>query len=755
MMRMSSFLRAALVLLFCYMLAIGGTFNGLTEPQFRFVSLGLLAAVFGRWLYVHWRHGWTWHRTPLDAVFILWGVVFGLSLLANIEVWRRIAIGLWFVGLYVGIWYLLHDALANRGIRRDMLVDGLLFGGVVVLFFGYWQTYSWLLATDLSAGFSLPRPVSVLGNANTLAAFLVVLLPFVLGRLAAVRSRLARIALLLYTLATGGLLFLTFSRGGWIGAGAGLATWFGLLLAQHDLLSWRNLRGWWTRQQGVVRAAVLLGVGVVLLIGAGGGVILVRSLSVEGRDIGLRTYLYEAALNQFTERPLAGYGLFTFGRHLPRFASMPEETPHSHAHNVPLHIAAELGLVGLIALAVTLVVLAGVMRRNFRETRGHSRMVTASAIAAVVGFGVHHLLDTPAMMPTIALVGLVALVLATAPAEPVPLAARWRVMGHPLAMAGLPVLLLATGLWSSMVYSDYWQALVLAHDSEDYRGAASAMQAAIDREPEASLYRAQQAFLLGMAYSEGDFRAGREALEVYERVVAQEPYFAPYRANLAALLWQHERQQEGLDMLQTATDLAPESWQLQYGVGLYAEVLGLEDVARAAYEQALAANPDADLHPDWGQTALQAEITSAFEARMPLGQVAVLLEDGRADEALALWEAKLRGQNLTSHAVVRALIALEQGEREVAVDWLARAERAQTVDDREVWLQLGAARLARFDGSSQQTAVALERGVLDADWVAGVNVANAQFLRRGIARQFLPQVYYPTMSPVLAHLLTG
>ena len=755
MMRMSSLLRAALVLLFCYVLALGGTFNGLTEPQFRFVSLGLLAVVFGLWLFVHWRHGWTWHRTPLDAVFILWGVAFGLSLLANMDVWRRIAIGLWFVGLYAGVWYLLHDALANRGIRRDMLVDGLLFGGVVVLFFGYWQTYSWLLATDLSGGFTLPRPVSVLGNANTLAAFLVVVLPFALGRLAVVRSRLARIALGLYTLATGGLLFLTFSRGGWIGAGAGLVTWFGLLLAQHDLLSWRNLRGWWTRQQGVVRAAVILGVGLVLMAGVGGGGILVRSLSTEGRDIGLRTYLYEAALNQFAERPLTGYGLFTFGRHLTRFASMPEETPHSHAHNAPLHIAAELGLAGLIALAVTLVVLAGVMRRNFRETQGRDRMVTASAFGAVVGFGVHHLLDTPAMMPTIALVGLVALVLASVPAAPVPLVARWRVMGHPLAMAGLPILLLATGLWSSSVYDIYSQALVLAHDSEDYRGAAGAMQIAIDREPVTSLYRAQQAFLLGMAYSEGDLHAGLEALEAYERVVAQEPYFVPYRANLAALLWNYERQQAGLDMLQTATDLASESWQLQYGVGLYAEALGLEDAARVAYEQALTANPDADLHPDWGQTALQTEISSAFEARMPLGQVAVLLADGRADEALALWEAKLRRQNLTSHAVVRALIALEQGERDIAVDWLARAERAQTVDDREAWLQLGAARLARFDGRGEQVEVALERGALDADWVDGVNVANAQFLRRGIARQFLPQVYYPTMSPVLAYLLAG
>ncbi len=537
-----------------------------------------------------------------------------------------------------------------------------------------------------------------------------------------------------------------------------LVVGFVLLLEQYNLLSLRNLRGWWARQKAALRVGVIAGALLVMLVGAMVGVLLVRSLSAPGRDIGLRTYLYEAALNQFMERPLTGYGLFTFGRHLTRFASMPEETPHSHAHNAPLHIAAELGLPGVIALVVTMVVVVAIMRRNFREMAGRERAVTASAIAAAVSFAVHHLLDVPAMMPTITLVGMVVLVLATAPADSVPLSTRWRLIGHPVALAGLPALLLLTGWWSSTVYNKYWDALVLAHENEDYRGAAGLLQGAIEYEPDLSLYRAQQAFLLGMAYHQGDLHAGLESLEAYARVVEQEPYYAPYRANLGLLLWNHDRQQEGLDMLKTAAALAPESWQLQYSVGLYAEALGLQEVARASYRQALVADPDADLHPAWGQTDMQAEMASLFEVRTPLGQVAVLLEDGRTDEALAVWEAELRGQNLTSHAVLRVLIALAQGERDTAVEWLARAERAQAMDNQEAWLQLGAARLAQYEGDPAQAAealvaeVVLEHRALDPDWVGGVNVATAQFLRQGIARQFLPQVYYPTITPVLAYL---
>ena len=80
----------------------------------------------------------------------------------------------------------------------------------------------------LTSGLPLPRPVGTLGNANTLAALLVLLIPFTAGRLAASKTPLSRVLLGLYTLANLVLLGLTFSRGGWIGGVVGLAVWIGL-----------------------------------------------------------------------------------------------------------------------------------------------------------------------------------------------------------------------------------------------------------------------------------------------------------------------------------------------------------------------------------------------------------------------------------------------------------------------------------------------------------------------------------------------
>ncbi|MBZ0290996.1 MAG: O-antigen ligase family protein [Anaerolineae bacterium] len=761
MRKFDTLLRAALVLLFSYILALGGTYTGVTTPLFQTVSLGVLVLIFILWLLVHWRRRWIWFQTPLDLLLIVWAAAFGLSLLANLETWRRIVIGLWYVGLYLGVWYWLHDAIANRGIRQDMLVDALLFSGLVILFFGYWQVYSWVSTTDLNGTFALPRPVSLLGNPNFLSALLVILIPFIVGRLISVRSRLAQGVMVVYALLALLMLFLTFSRGAWLGLGVASIVWFGMLLARHDLLSLRKLRVWWRGQAQSVRAAVI-GAGVLVLMASGAAAaIVIQSLTTAGRDVGFRTYLYEAALRLFAEKPLTGYGLFTFGRYLPRFASMPDVTPHTHAHDVPLQIAAELGVIGLVALVLTLVLLTKAIWQNFRQAQGRDQIIVISATAGVVGFGIHHLLDTPAMMPAIALVGLVALVLASAPTQAQPLTTRWRLIGHPLAMIGLFTLLIASGFWNLKIYSDYWNALSSVYETGDYRTAAGGMQAAVDADPGLSIYQAQQAFLLGMAYSEGDLHAGIEAVTAYQRLIAMEPYYAPYRANLGMLLWNTGQEREGLEMLQSAAALAPESWQIQYDVGLYAEALErLGPVAEAAYRQALIANPDADLYPTWGQTAMQSGIVSDASTHSPLAQAAILMESGDSESALTLWQAELSDRAFTSNLVLRGLIALAAGDREAASDWLARAEKGLVVDNETAWLHLGAARLARFDGDEslvkselEAAHEALQQESLDADYQDGVNVANGQFLRQAIARQFLPQVHYPTADPVLMYLL--
>ena len=153
---------------------------------------------------------------------------------------------------------------------------------------------------------------------------------------------------------------------------------------------------------------------MALIAATGGAVVLLDSLSIGGRGLDLRTWLYQTALELFAQRPLTGHGLFTFGAGLSRLNSLPPLEPHSHAHNVILQVAAELGIVGLIALALTAwAALRALLRARHRPTDP----ITAMGIAAFAGFAAHQMFDLPAMMPTIALAALIALLIALAPGE--------------------------------------------------------------------------------------------------------------------------------------------------------------------------------------------------------------------------------------------------------------------------------------------------------------------------------------------------
>lgn len=753
-----SIARAVLVVIFSYALALGGTFNGLIEPQFRMISLVFFALFVSVWLGVHWRRGWIWHRTPLDWVFILWGLAFALSILANGETWRRSVMALWFMGAYVGVWYALYDIVANRGIKRETFVDGVLFSGLIVLIFGYVQVF-----VSLSYVRGIPRPVSTLGNANALAAYLVVLAPLALGRLIAIRTVFGRIVVGTYSTLTVLLLLMTASRGAWAGLAAALGVGGVLWLAHHDLLSLPRLRDAWHSLKIQYKIGVIFAFVGTLIAAAVLGFLLIRSLNEPGRDVGYRTYLYDAAIQLFAEKPLTGQGLFTFGYYLPLFSSIPPGKPHSHAHDAPLHIAAELGVVGLAALAATLAVMFLMIRRNWREMKGRDQLALIGAIGGVVGFGAHHLLDTPAMMPVIALAGLLALVLAMSPATPTPMTARWRSAGHPIAMAGLWAALIISGFWSTGVYNNYLAALRDVVANQNFRPGAERLQPIVDSEPSLTLYRAQQAYLFGLAVNAGDSQAVSAAIAAYERVVQMEPNYAPYWANLSVLYWNSGQLEQGVEAMQKAAALAPEAWQLQYDLALYAEALGgREDIARTAYQQALIAEPDADLHPAWGQTTLQTEVRGDPTKRSTLALTVTMMENLPLNEASELWARELSRVRLTSTYIVGELLAIAQNDREGALMWLGEAEDVATTTEDTAWIHLGKARLAQFDGDAVEAArelsaarESLERGLLDADEPDAISMAYGQFLRNALPRQFLPQVYYPIENPVLMHLLEG
>ncbi|MBI5669035.1 MAG: O-antigen ligase family protein [Chloroflexi bacterium] len=764
--------RAVVIILCSFILGNAATFNGVLNPGVGALTLGITAITVVAWLLVRWRRGWQWYRTPLDGAFLLWGLAFGVSLLANPEVWRRSAIGLWYAGAYIGVWYVLLDALANGGLKRDMLVDGLLVTGVVVLLFGFLQLVNWVGAYGLNG---VPRPVSLFGNPNFLGAFLIVLIPLALSRIAASRSQFIQIVMSIYTALALVLLFLSNSRGAWLGFVAAFVVWTALLLALRRQLSFRYWRGWWNARRGGTRALVLLAVVSALVVAVGAAVLFVRSFTVSGRDTGLRTELYAAAVQMFAEKPITGQGLFTYGRELVRLPGIEPDKPHSHAHNVLLQVAAELGLIGLVALAVTLVMIVRVVRENWQVLessgtgrglsptgpyRSGNRIMLAGATAAVAAFAVHQLTDVPAMMPSIALTGLIALVLAVAPVEPQPITANWRRVGQPVGVATLWLMVLASGLWSNRVYGDYFAALKYAVDTDDYRGGAERLQPVINADLNFSLYHLEQGFLYGMAANAGDRDAAQQAIAAYQHFLELDPGYALGWANLAALRWQVGEREGAVEAMSRAAELDPEIWQYAFNLGLYAEAIGDTDAAEVAYRQALTVYPDIVLYPEWQGSALRVQVGNVYEIGLSApAMTAYQIAVKRLDNARIAWQTNGLPDSVQRDGM-ELILALEGRDRESALRLLANMERRAVTKADQAWVHLGRARVARYDGNDalaeeelDAAREVLKRKPLDNDDEDALNIAYAQFLRLAIPRWFLPQVYYPVDNPVLVYMI--
>jgi hypothetical protein len=376
------------------------------------------------------------------------------------------------------------------------------------------------------------------------------------------------------------LLLATTSRGAWLGGIAAVSILLVLLLAHAGMLSKEQLRLSWQTQSRQRKMLILMAFGggaiAILVI----GLVILQSFSSGSRSADLRTYLWEAAFRMFSEKPLTGQGLFTYGYHLARFDSIPPGQPHSHAHNLPFTILAELGVPGLIAVIVSVGVISRACWRNWHHLPVSERPTWIAGVAALGGFAVHHLFDTPAMMPLIALTGLWVLVMVVIPAQPRMMTARWRQIGHPFGMGLLWFGLLMLGFWHAALYSNYYNILEQAVKDRTFVASAAALQSVMDADPYQPAYHLQQGYLYGRAAGDGDTSAIQPAIAAYERYLALEPYQATAWSNLAALYWQKQDTAAALAAIQQARELAPQ-WaiferQQQIYSGVLTGVLRIE-----------------------------------------------------------------------------------------------------------------------------------------------------------------------------------
>lgn len=213
-------------------------------------------------------------------------------------------------------------------------------------------------------------------NPGSLAALLVLLLPFILSSALDAPRRSARLLLLAEAVLLTLLLVATGSRGA-------LIAW---AIAGTCLLILRRVgTGTGAVNRAPLYLAALLPAGLALAAGL---------LFLAGRQIALdpaRLNLFEMAARAFARYPLTGVGPGNF----PLFASRAREAAtdlmaRTTPHNLPLHVGAEAGLAGLLALALLTFGLLRAWWTGRCRARPEGRSILDVAGAALLGLTIHH-----------------------------------------------------------------------------------------------------------------------------------------------------------------------------------------------------------------------------------------------------------------------------------------------------------------------------------------------------------------------------
>jgi len=313
--------------------------------------------------------------------------------------------------------------------RRTALLTALLAGTLVVglsVAEEAWHRPPETAPARTEAG--RPRWAGPLAHPNNLAGFLALTFPVALAARRVLRPRVGKGAwsLALLILLCAGLQ--TDSRGGLLAFGAGLLAY--LILIYHAAL------GRWARARWPWLVGGLVGVGGLGLWGLG-----LRSAPVDGGGrwsfhwqhftIQERLCLWETAERMIRTRPLLGWGPGTFALVSPNLqpASQRRAKLSAHAHNTYLQIAAEQGLLGLVAFLLVFAVafrdgLAALVRAQEPERQAW----LCGLLAGLLAFYLTGLFDFNLGIPSIqwyfwSLLGL--LVSLSRPAELRPIS-RWK-----------------------------------------------------------------------------------------------------------------------------------------------------------------------------------------------------------------------------------------------------------------------------------------------------------------------------------------
>lgn len=637
--------RRLLLLFFAiYLVFVGGSaYYNLFFPV-RVLHHLVVTVALALWLFGRVRRRLGLPLTPLN-----------LPLLAAVGVWlvtatfsidpRMAFEHVWFPLTHVLFFFVLAD-LIQRGRQRQVMEIQFFLGALVVIMTGL-ELISWYFGLGIVPGtaagwvevigpglwlpLQLPR-VSLAMNISTLLAGYAAPLVVLTTGWALTAERRYRTALGLLAGALAVVLALTLSRGGYLSAAAGLGTLFVL----RATASARVTRFLSKRALLAVGAAGLLALGL-------GFVVLTASAGRAAGDVG-RLDMWQSALRLAAADPLTGVGPGLFG---PAFRSVRDplivQDKLASAHNVYLNTAAETGLPGvLVGLWLALAFVRAWWRQRQAAEDGRQFRLDV-CFAALVGLGIHSLVDVFTITPIVLLIALLAAYCVVRPRVGFEIPPT----GHRLTSVGALVAVLAYGAWLG------WLDVAQSHYQASLRGGETALDEARQA---AALDPGLRLYALQVAYLGAQQAEPAEARRLYEQALALEPGWETGWLNLSALAEQDGDFAAALEALSRARTLNDRSTAtLNWARVAEAHAAAPPDAIVAAYARVMTL----PLSSWWGATPLRREA------------VALWLEDAPVD-----WAYRV----LAVHDPARAE-ALVPTDPTTAADWWVVGQAAYAVGD--------------------------------------------------------------------------
>ncbi|MDH5606081.1 MAG: hypothetical protein OEY93_04275, partial [Anaerolineae bacterium] len=262
----------ALILLWAYVILAAGPSGVLANYRVQVGNLVLAGILIGGWLLGKLRNKERIQGNGLGWGFILFYLVQILAVMNSMDFRRSLTILAIFLSLGLAFYYI--QGLLRRGwpaelVEKTLLIVGAIVIGLALMYLA--QDYlNWLgmaVVLEYAPAFEY-RLFAVLGDANLLADFVMLLVPVAAGRIYNSKARLPKIGL--GAVITAGIVVMYFasSRGAFMGLAAAL----GGMAAGWVLLVWERGKEVLPKGIGFLRkrpaVIILIAAAVVVIIGA-------------------------------------------------------------------------------------------------------------------------------------------------------------------------------------------------------------------------------------------------------------------------------------------------------------------------------------------------------------------------------------------------------------------------------------------------------------------------------------------------------